>query len=146
MDNTNYTIYEIDAADIWRYECDCYWQREQQGTDKDSINELYDFLQQFYLQAKHEPFIKSLDDSLWAERYREKYRETLNGAVCLNFFMCGDQGYSMQYPCEVFLKKHNHLEFQRLFILKLRQYHGGLLYVVNFLKYQLETNFNNKPE
>lgn len=145
MELTNYNLYGIDAADIWQYECDSYMLGKQESTDKDSINELYEFLQQFYLAAKIEPFIQSSDESPYADGYRKKYKERESGAVCLNFFFCAGRGYAMAHPCEVFKKDYNGLEFQRLFILKLRQYHDGLLHVDNFLRYQLKVNFKNKP-
>ena len=141
MENLHYTYYDIDAADIWEYECSCYV--EGKG-DKSRMKELYTYLQNFYLLAKHKPFIEDGDESAYAEEYRERYRTRNEDEVTWNFFVWDRKVYAMNRPCIVSLENHNRLAFQRLFILKLLQYWDGLLYVEHFLKHQLRVNFKNK--
>lgn len=140
MDNRHFTNYSIDATDIWEYECDCYHERKR---DKKQIKELYEFLQNTYLLAGHEPFIEREDESAYANGYRERYNKRTEDEVTWNFFVCGGKVYDMNAPCEILLTDYNHLAFQRLFILKIRQYGDGLIYTEAFLKHQLKTNFKN---
>lgn len=140
MDNRHFTNYSIDATDIWEYECDCYHEGKR---DKKQIKELYEFLQNTYLLAGHEPFIEREDESAYANGYRERYDKRTEDEVTWNFFVCGGKVYDMNSPCEILLTDYNHLEFQRLFILKLRQYDDGLIYTEAFLKHQLKINFKN---
>lgn len=140
MDNRHFTNYTIDATDIWEYECNCYLEGKR---DKAQLKELNWFLQDIYLLAGHKPFIDGEEESAYANGYRERYKNRTEDEVTWNFFVCGRKVYDMNSPCEILLTEHNHLGFQRLFILKLRQYGDGLIYAEAFLKHQLKRNFKN---
>lgn len=140
MDNRHYTNYTVDATDIWEYECNCFHEKKR---DKEQMKELYRFLQDVYLLAKHKPFIEEDDETHYANGYRERYYNRTEDEVTWNFFVCGRKVYDMNSPCEIILTEFNHLEFQRLFILKLQQYCDGLIYTEAFLKHQLRSNFKN---
>lgn len=140
MYNRHYINYTVDATDVWEYECNCYVERKR---DKVHMKELYAYLQDIYLLAGHKPFIDRKDETAYANNYRERFKNKTDDEVTLNFFVCAGNVYDMNAPCEIILTEFNHLEFQRLFILKLQQYCDGLIYTEAFLKHQLRSNFKN---
>jgi hypothetical protein len=145
MDFTWYTNFSIDASDIWLYERNNYLAKRKEDQDRNAIDDLYEFLQQFYLDAQHEPFIESSDKTAYAEIQRQQCYNMRNAVAPPEWFMCKGKVYMMSIPCEVSLNDYNQIEFQRLFILKLRQYFDGLIHLKGFLKYQLDYNFKSKP-
>ena len=56
MKTKNYNPYEIDVSDIWQYERNKYLERGSHVTWEE-IDELYDFVEQFFLKAEHKPFL-----------------------------------------------------------------------------------------
>ena len=137
MEDLHYTNYAVDAADIWEYECGYYVNGKR---DKKHIRELYEFLPNFYLLAKHKPIIKG-DERGYDDEHIERYNNRGEDDVAWSFFIVGRKVYSMRASCEIFLKTDNAVDFQRLFILKLCQYVDGLVYLEDFLTHQLKINF-----
>jgi hypothetical protein len=147
MEFTKYPNFSIDASDIWLYERNNYLAKRKADRNRNAIDDLYEFLQQFYLDAQHEPFIETSDKTAYAEIQREQCYNMGSAGAPPELFMCKGKVYKMSNPCEVNLNDYNQIEFQRLFILKLRQYFDGLIHLKDFLKYQLDHNFKNKsPE
>ena len=62
----------------------------------------------------------------------------------LDFFVCRGNFYDMQEPCLIKYKETSRMDFEKLFMLKLRQFKDKLHEVKSFLKYQLKQNFKNK--
>lgn len=58
MEAPVYTEFEIDIAGIWQYECNQFLNHQD---ERKEYIELYYFLQPFFLQAKHEPFLSWQD-------------------------------------------------------------------------------------
>ncbi len=140
LTNTNYCI---DAADILKYERACYLSEKAQNSGAVSMSKLYEFLQQFYLDAEHKPYVEASEESDYAKVRREICSNWDQKGPCPDIFMCKGAIYDMAESCEIKLNEYNELAFQRLFILKLRQYSEGLIHVERFLKYHLRANFKN---
>ena len=144
MDYTFYEIFDIDASDIWQYERNYYFDNEQR--DRKSIDWLYNFIQDFFLRAKHEPFLKieDVDKGTVSSGYYERYVRELDSVKqghVLTVFACRGNFYDMGRPCVVKRKELHSLDFEQLFALKLRQYFDGLSFLEEFLNHQTKTNF-----
>jgi len=135
--------YDIDAADIWRYEQNCYSTAIAENRNRHLINKLYEDLQDFFILAEHEPLVHVSEKNDNANKYRKMYHNRDDNCLPIDVFMSKGHIYDMAESCKIQLTEHNAIAFQRLFILKLRQYFDGLIYLENFLIYQLKANFKN---
>ena len=62
----------------------------------------------------------------------------------MDYFVSKGDFYDLNNPCPVSFKETNASNFERLFILKLRQYSNDLREVEKYLNYQCKQNFRNK--
>ena len=137
-----YNSYNIYTSQIWEYERNAYMRSGSQE-NWNEIEELYDLLQEYILAAGAEPFLKNTDitdDNHYLIDFRNHFAEK----TALDFFICKGDLYDMQEPCLIKYKGTVRTDFEKLLMLKLRQYKDKLHEVKSFLQYQLKQNFKNK--
>ena len=137
-----YNAYNIYTSKIWEYERNSYIRSGSQE-NWNEIEELYDLLQEYILAAGVEPFLKYADitsDNHYLIDFRNHFAEK----TALDFFICKGDLYDMQEPCLIKYKGTGRTDFEKLFMLKLRQFKDKLHEVKSFLQYQLKQNFKNK--
>ena len=142
MDSTNYKIYEIDVADILGYENGWYDIKERDST---STTELYKFLFHVLLNKIGTNKITGpLRISDYERGLKAKIKVKNDLDECWLYLYKCYQVPGKNHNFTLQLNDENLLLFQKLFVLKIRQYKSGLAYLDDFLKYQFKANFKNK--
>ena len=137
-----YHPYNIETSGIWNYERNAYISsRSKENWEK--IEELYDLLQGFILEAGAKPFLKNSEVSP-DDHYVIDFRNHFDEKTALDFFVCKGDFYDMQEPCLIKYSETRRTDFEKLFMLKLRQFKDKLHEVKSFLQFQLQQNFKNK--
>lgn len=149
MISPNLTYFDLDLADIWEYELDCY----NAGSAKpfSFYYNLYLELQTLFLKHGHKPFLSP--DSIKAGTHKyDYYLRELNRLEqreenhLFKIFERSESLYDMTIPCVVKKRKINKLTYQKLFALKLSQYNEGLIHLKDFLLYHFKKTFKNDFE
>jgi hypothetical protein len=137
-----YHPYNIDTSDIWEYERNAYI-RSSNKENWQEFEELYDLLQGYILETGVNPFLRKEEltsDNHYLKDFKNHYAEK----NLLDFFVCKGDFYDMQEHCLIKYKETSPSDFEKLFMLKLRQFRDKLREVKGFLQYQLKQNFKNK--
>ena len=144
--STFYNLFEIDASDIWSYERARFYDGDQNDNSKQFIESIYSSIQVFFIKAKCEPAIK-YSDLKSGETDDEYYKNNFNRVsnikegIAGDMFIARNNIYSLLTACIVRKNEFNSHDFEKLFALKLRQYHDGLSFLDDFLNFQLGRNF-----
>jgi len=146
MDDTLYSYYEIEIADIWEYE------REQflNGLlTREHAQDLMELAQHYIIKNNEPIFGTSMYDKGTMQEqayYSRKIKEyvsnlgNLDQLYRLNLFFHDNNCFDYDHVIIVKLKDGN---FPYFFSLKLRQYNGNLFELSNFLTFQLKKSFKN---
>ena len=144
--NTLYNLVEIDASDIWFYERQRFYNSDQNDNDNQFIETLYSYIQIFFNHAKCEPVIKfgDIDSGKISYDYYKNNLDrasSLKDAIANEMYIVRSDIYSLTTECIVRKNEFNTHGFEKLFALKLSQYHDGLSFLDEFLNFQLDRNF-----
>ncbi len=148
MAEANYNYFEIDAADIWQFERNCFLEKRR-AVNIETISDLYFSLQDYFLSANHTPtYIYNHNDkdqrvSNYFHRHIEQLKQWKAQRTPLDYFINKAAIYAMTEPCVIFFQGSDSRDFERLFAFKLRQYFDNLPLIKSFLRYQLFQNFND---
>jgi len=139
----HFTYFDIDLADIWEYECNCYEHKEKSF---EYYQELYIDLQPLYINAGHQPYLsaETIEKGKNKQDYYDRTNEMLQRSRSLfKIFYCQESFFDMKQPCIISIGDVNKSVFQKLFSLKLAQYKHGIINIKDFLIYHLSKSFNN---
>jgi len=138
-----YKNFNIDVGEIWLEELAHY---ENSGANKAFYDELYYYLQPFYLKKGNQPFISKPDSMENAESkcYYDSYylRLRRKNERLIDFFEQDGAFYDMEAHCVIAFSDVSEGDFKRLFSLKLRHFEEELYYLYSFLAYHLRASFS----
>ena len=138
-----FTYFDIDLADIWEYECDCFDRKEKSF---EYYQELYLDLQPLYINAGIQPFLspETIEKRIHKQDYFDRTNEMLQRPGSLfKIFYFQESFFDMKQPCIISIGDVSKSVFQKLFSLKLAQYKHGLVNIKDFLIHHLSKSFNN---
>lgn len=144
--STVYNSFEIDASDVWFYERNRFHDGDQNDNNKQFIEGIYSSIQFFFIRAKCEPAIKYSDvnsGEIEYEYYINNFNRVSNikEGIAGDAFIAHSNIYSLLTECIAKKNEFHYHDFEKLFALKLRQYHDGLSFLDDFLNFQLGRNF-----
>lgn len=140
MTQLTYEDGRLDVAEIWQ---DLVMQFNNEKLSTEVFDELYTYLQQFYLLKKHAPIVSKAmgKDDLSKKKYYANYVRRFKGEGIFDYFKHGDAFYDMERPCVIQKGEVAEEDFARLFFLRLQGLQKDVDALALFMSYQFSVNF-----
>lgn len=142
----NYQYHDVDLADIWQYERSLFLiGKSSEQFAKDLIEKIENVIikkgNPFLATNKYNSGDRQYDQlfTIHIKDFQDSY-SNFKKRFNLDYFFTND--YCFYFNQQIILQNNNE-DFYFWFALKLRQYDSKLIEIKNFLKSQLQINFNN---